>query len=388
MSRKSLPAIRRRRAVAVVAGTAIVLALGVSSSFAVGLGRGGPHPHHGPGHSRPHPSGTATTSPTVAPTADPTATTDPTATATTDPTDAPVPSTTDGTADETTAPSSTTSTTSPAGASDASFWGDTSSIPAAKNVVEVKVLNKTNGQYPDSQVYWKFNGETHSIAEQPYVDMPANSAGRMYFYLGSPDSKYSDFIEFTVGDNVFNGNTTRVDAFGLKLAMLLHNDDGSEQEVGENRATFAESRAATFNRFEAAVPDAFKHLASGTDRIVSPGGDAGFAPGGQYADYMSSYAASVGSSATTQQIFGCSGPLANDAAGCANLNRHVADLPQSDQSTPSAFYQKAPANYYAKFWHDNSIGAKAYGFPYDDYASQSSYISHTDPKYLLVAVGW
>ena len=384
MSRKSLPAIRRRRAVAIVAGTAIVLALGVSTSFAVGVGPGGHHPHHGSGHSRPHPSGGATTSPTAAPTASPTASTQ----APTPDETSPSSSTADDPSKETTAPSSTTSTTSPSGASDASFWGKTSTIPAAKNVVEVKVLNKTNGKYPDSQVFWKFNGEEHSIAEQPYVDMPANSAGRMYFYLGSPDSKFNDFVEFTVGDNVFNGNTTRVDAFGLKLAMLLHNDDGSEQEVGENRATFAESRDATFARFEAAVPDAFKHLASGTDRIVSPGGDAGFAPGGQYADYMSSYAASVGSSATTQQIFGCSGPLANDAAGCAKLNRHVADLSQADQSTPSSFYKKAPANYYAKFWHDNSIGAKAYGFPYDDYASQSSYISHTDPKYLLVAVGW
>ncbi|GAA3593526.1 hypothetical protein GCM10022223_05540 [Kineosporia mesophila] len=255
-------------------------------------------------------------------------------------------------------------------------------------MVQVKVLNKTNGKYPDSQVYWTFNGQTHSIAQQPYVDMPANAAGRMTFHLGSPDSKYNDFIEFTVGDNVFNGNTTRVDAFGLKLAMLLHNDDGSEQEVGENRATFAESREATFQRFAAAVPAEFKHLASGTDRIVSPGGDSAFAPGGQYADYLSSYASSVGSKATTQQIFGCSGPLANDAAGCANLNRHVADLPEADWSKPSSYYKKAPANYYAEFWHDNAIDAKAYGFPYDDYASQSSYISHTDPKYLLVAVGW
>jgi len=29
--------------------------------------------------------------------------------------------------------------------------------------------------------------------------MPANSAGRMYFHLGSPTSQYFDFIAFTVG---------------------------------------------------------------------------------------------------------------------------------------------------------------------------------------------
>ena len=73
------------------------------------------------------------------------------------------------------------------------FWGDTSTIPAAQNVVEVKVLNRTNGRYPDSQVYWSFNGQTHSIAEQQYLDMPANSAGRMNFYVGQPNGQYFDF---------------------------------------------------------------------------------------------------------------------------------------------------------------------------------------------------
>ena len=33
----------------------------------------------------------------------------------------------------------------------------------------------------------------------------------MYFHLGSPNSRYQDFIEFTVGPDVFNGNTTRVE---------------------------------------------------------------------------------------------------------------------------------------------------------------------------------
>lgn len=52
-----------------------------------------------------------------------------------------------------------------------SFWGSTSDIPPASNAVEVKILNRTNGKYPDSQVYWSFNGQVHSIAEQPYLDM-------------------------------------------------------------------------------------------------------------------------------------------------------------------------------------------------------------------------
>ena len=56
------------------------------------------------------------------------------------------------------------------------FWGDLTNIPPAANVLTVKVLNRTNGAFPDSQVFWTFNGQTHSIAEQPFLDMPANSA--------------------------------------------------------------------------------------------------------------------------------------------------------------------------------------------------------------------
>ena len=176
------------------------------------------------------------------------------------------------------------------------FWGDTSTIPPAQNVLMVKVLNKTNGHYPDSQVYWSFNGQTHSIAEQPYVDMTANSAGRMYFYLGSPTGQYKDFIEFTVGPDVFNGNTTRVDGFGLKLALRLHGHDGYDTQVGEDQATFAEDRTATFQRFVNEVPTEFKHLARCRRRTTSPspGGDSAFRSGGQYANYFTSYAQSVG----------------------------------------------------------------------------------------------
>jgi hypothetical protein len=273
----------------------------------------------------------------------------------------------------------------------ASFWGNTSAIPAATNVLEVAIVNQTNGQYPDSEVYWSFNGQTESIAQQPYIDMPANSAGRMYFYLGTPNGPYYDFIEFTVGSSSINVDTTRVDRFGLKLALLLHGHDGSNQEVGENYATFQESRAATFQRFENFVPTEFKELA--TDQapygIPSPGNDPAFQAGGAYANYFTSYAAANGDTTdSTAQIFGCGGTLAANPTLCSALNRHVAQLPASEQSDPANFYQAAPANYYAEFWHQNAINGKQYGFPYDDDAGQSSDISVTNPQYMVVAVGW
>jgi hypothetical protein len=209
------------------------------------------------------------------------------------------------------------------GAPPASFWGNTGAIPAATHVLEVAIVNQTNGQYPDSQVYWSFNGQTESIAQQPYIDMPANSAGRMYFYLGSPNSQYYDFIEFTVGASSINVDTTRVDRFGLKLALLLHGHDGSNQEVGESYATFQESRSATFARFQSSVPTEFKELA--TDQapygIPSPGNDPAFQPGGAYANYFTSYAAANGdTSDSTAQIFGCGGTLAGYPTPCAGLN--------------------------------------------------------------------
>jgi len=277
------------------------------------------------------------------------------------------------------------------GAPPASFWGNTGAIPAAHNVLEVSVVNQTNGQYPDSQVYWSFNGQTESIAQQPYIDMPANSAGRMYFYLGAPNGPYYDFIEFTVGASSINVDTTRVDRFGLKLALLLHGHDGSSQEVGENYATFTESRAATFQRFENSVPAQFKELATDDAPygIPSPGNDPAFQPGGAYANYFASYAAAEGDTAdSTAQIFGCGGTLAANPVLCAGLNRHVAQLPAAQQSDPANFYQAAPANYYARFWHQNAINGLAYGFPYDDDAGQSSDISVANPQYMVVAVGW
>jgi len=295
-----------------------------------------------------------------------------------------------GGGDITTPPSSPPPTSSaPSSPPPDTFWGDTSSIPAAHNVVEVKVLNRTNGAYPDSQVYWSFNGQVHSIADTPYLDMPANSAGRMYFYLGSPNSQYYDFIEFTVGASVFNGNTTRVDAFGLKIAMRLHAHDGYDVQVGENYATFQESRTATFQRFQNSVPAQFKVLAQtqAPYRIIAPGSDPSFRAGGVNQNYFTAYAQQFGINAATSDIFGCAGGLAADPTNCAALNRHVRQDP-SLYSTPSAYYQAAPANYYAKFWHDNAINALAYGFPYDDYAGQSSFISHGSPQWLEVAVGF
>ncbi|MFG3027903.1 beta-1,3-glucanase family protein [Streptomyces sp. NPDC048253] len=86
------------------------------------------------------------------------------------------------------------------------------------------------------------------------------------------------------------------------------------------------------------------------------------------------YRVTLGVNAAASDIFGCAASLAADPDMCAALDRHVATLPASRQADPSQYYKAAPANHYARFW--------------DDVAGRSSFISHDDPQWLLVAVGW
>jgi hypothetical protein len=301
----------------------------------------------------------------------------------------------------------TTGPTPTSGPSSGVFW-DNSNIPVATQVMTFKFLNRTNGKYPDSQVFWSFNGIVHSIAEAPTFDMPANSSGRMYFGLGvapnaANNSSYWDFIEFTIGPAQFNGNTTRVDAFGLKLAMRLHNADGTEQTVGENLATFQEDRTATFNRFVAAMPAEFKPCGTvmAPYRIPEPGGGCGFNAGGVNQNYYNSYIDSMwANNGITIAKPGPNGSglgaypdlsaaiFRHVGAAAGNFNTNGTIKNQALWADPATFYTAAPAMYYAKFWHDNAYDGKAYGFPYDDVGGYSSYISHANPQYMLVAIGW
>jgi len=290
----------------------------------------------------------------------------------------------------------------------APFW-DASNIPPTPtgDVMTFKILNRTNGQYPDDQVFWSTTvggvTTTNSIAAQPYFQMPANSSGRMEFYLGpqSTSSPYSDFIEFTIGPTFFNGDTTRVDAFGIKLAMQLTCTDGTDIAVGENAATFAENRATTFQRYLNAVPANFQQLAqlNAPYQIISPGGG-GFDTGGAYANYYTAYIAEIwASNGLTIPLAGANG----DGLGAypdlsAAIYRHTAApgtfnpngtlISESMWGNPSNFYQTAPTSYYAQFFHANAINGQQYAFPYDDAGGYSSDVSCSNPKTLLVAVGW
>ena len=276
----------------------------------------------------------------------------------------------------------------------AAFWGNTSAIPTTSNAIEFDFINATNGQYPDSQVYWSVNGVTESIAQSPYYSMASCNSCRINFYLGSTTSQYTDFIELNSSGTTINADTSRVDAFRLPLAIHLHNSDGTDTVVGENDSVFAESRTALFQQFQNFVPAAFQQLATvqAPYAIPAPTNVAAFQPGGADANYMTAYAASLGDTETTQQVFGCQGggtpALNGNAALCAGLNRCVAQFSTAVQNTPSDYYQNAPCNYYAAFWHSVAVNGLQYGFAYDDDNGQSSDFNTTDAQYVQVAVGF
>jgi hypothetical protein len=251
------------------------------------------------------------------------------------------------------------------------------------------------------------------------------------------DANYNtvfDWIEFTVQGGGFWGNTTQVDQFGFPITMAMYNDSGYYRTVG-----ITLTRDEVFSKYKSSVPAEFQTLAS-DKRIIAPCKGL-FRTGRTYGTYMDSYVNEVwnyyanntlyvdhplgkfeGRTSGNQFIFTCtngygtavtgqkyyingkpnndelfegSGVLASgntvelalQAQMCAALNRHIVASPSS-WATPSAYYQAAPCNYFAKFWHDVSIDGKAYGFCYDDVADQSSIIETHSPRALVIGIGW
>src|SRR5262249_36819080 len=157
--------------------------------------------------------------------------------------------------------------------------------------------------------------------------------------------------------------------------------------VGEDYATFAEDRAATFQSFIDSVPAEFKSLAQppfAPYRIVQPGAG-GFDAGGANANYYNSFVDALW--AANGLTIAKPGPNGSGLGAypdvSAAIYRHVGAtagtfdangklLDKSLWTSSTTFYQSAPADYYARFWHTRALDGKAYGFPYDDVGSYSS----------------
>jgi hypothetical protein len=319
-----------------------------------------------------------------------------------------------------------------------------SSIPAptGSGVMSLRIMNATNGAYPDSQIYWAIIGQTgpnqffyvdingnlqpitaalnnapghlvkngvnyaniySTVSQKQWISLPAMPACRIYISLGTPcymttyDNGYAgpninnpsdpnlnvyfDFVEYSLDGAGYHGNTTRVDMFGFPLQhRLVNNGDTFDQTTGELES---ETRAGIFSEYQNSVPSQFVSLGTvqAPYRIVAPI-HGSFAAGQPNANYFAGY-----TSISTQDILMGVGGAA-DRATCAAINRHVYTRPSSDWNTVAYYYQAAPANYYAAFWHPRSINGFAYGFCYDDVNQQSSYLSTANPKGLIIRVGW
>jgi len=317
------------------------------------------------------------------------------------------------------------------GAPPPAFWGDIAGLLVAGKAMTVAFLNRTNGAYPDGQIFWQLRGksdtgetidEFHSIADRPTFDSPGIKSSRMFFYIAPTASaatrgskSYHDFIEYDLARSKttqkwkFNGDTTRVDAFGLKLAIRLQCADGTDLARGEDYGTFLEDRDVTFRKYAADAPMPYGATATqqAPYRILEPGATANFMAGGANSTYWNTY---------VDQVWAANGidpAIVPKPTGylkfkdgshpslIAALTRHVAEQPGTFKSDgtlvnprfwstvpDSAFYTAAPANFYARFWHEHSIAGKAYGFSYDDVGEHSSDIGCESPQRLIVAIGW
>jgi hypothetical protein len=301
------------------------------------------------------------------------------------------------------------------------LWGgapfyDGSNLPAKQNVVLVKFLNRTNGKYADDQITWTANingvASQFTIAQQPFFDMPANSAGRMYFFLNDPtlaedNVDYWDFIEFTVGPTSINLDTTRVDAFGVKISFNLTCSDGTNIALGENQETFTEDRSVTFQRYLKAVPstpggDFQSDEIYAPYRIIEPGA-AGFNAGGADQNYYTNYIADIWSyNGITIPLAGPNGSgLGANPDLSAAIFRHTAPISGTPEfnaagdltnqgmwGNPASFYQLEPYDHYAQWIEAQAINMQQYAFPYNDAGGYSSDIGCSNPQTLLVAIGW
>jgi hypothetical protein len=73
---------------------------------------------------------------------------------------------------------------------------------------------------------------------------------------------------------------------------------------------------------------------------------------------------------------------------CAALNRHVFEQPTRWHDAAYFYPAGGLANYYAKFWHEHSIDAKAYGFAYDDVGDWSPSLYTRAPTTVTFSIGW
>lgn len=261
-----------------------------------------------------------------------------------------------------------------------------------------------------------------------------------------------EMVELTNNQYGFFGNTTRVDSYKYPMGLELFGNGGYQQRTGElkNHADIiAAYKANVPAEFQSTVNNTTGEITFPTKTAAWADGTGGTTPGPQ-ANYMKPYIDAiwnkyknedlifyagnagvfkgrvgaddrlvlVGQSGayagrtgivaarpTTQEALEGKGvfdrrigdgdcDLVVQAQLTAAITRHVVNTttPNPGQQNfydASKFYQAAPANYYARFWHlpGISVGGLSYGFAYDDVADQSATLHTPQPTRAVATFG-
>ena len=303
----------------------------------------------------------------------------------------------------------------------------------------------------------------YSLEESNFVYMPDIISGRMYIGYGeqvyitfnqaadgrigyagpdlnNPTDPNQDvlfeFLEFTIKNKEYWGNTSRVDYFTFPIVTRLFGYDGYDggQYYDKYDRTVGDvgTRDELFNAFKNEVPTEFKTLV--TDKRIMAPCKMTFNEGQIYGHYFDNYVnefwskytnedlvftcdagtfrgrvsgdsmrfTADGDSSTyyvykptTQDVLegkgnfnrGSSRELVIEAQLCAAFNRGVATQP-NNFNNEAQYYQNSVANFYAGFFHRHAIDGIAYGFCYDDVFDHSTLLHFTNPTGLIVDLKW
>jgi hypothetical protein len=279
----------------------------------------------------------------------------------------------------------------------AAFWGNMSSYPTNGSYV---ILNRTNGAFPDSKIFWSIqqNGAKTALSTSNTVKIPGGG-GRFYIWIAPNDSnnRYFDFVEVNYGGS-WLGNTTQVDGYRLPITFKIHSPTGPECTLGSSYHMFYQTHQSKWDEFINEVPKEFTKLATQNNANIyamhTPPVNL-FNTGGPYVDYYSKYEDSVLAHNPGQakknawEISACTGGgMGGDPGYCSAVNRHCGHLAKTEWRNPKNFYLAPPCNYFSNWVHRRSLGSKAYGFPYDDYAEQAAFCGQANVQWLAIAIGW
>jgi|WetSurMetagenome_2_1015567.scaffolds.fasta_scaffold00368_16 hypothetical protein len=297
----------------------------------------------------------------------------------------------------------------------AAFWG--SGYPVATGGVTYVILNRTNGAFPDSQIYWDINGnerapdKAHRLDKGSAITVPAGTGQRFFIYIAPFDSvqtgghtpKYFDWVEQSIGPGagaIYGNNLTRVDGWRLPIKFRIHTAT-ADIDRGDLYELFYQPRKTIFEEFVNEVPKEFTALGtSDAANIYAPNlierkGISLFNTGAPYVGYYDAYQDSVRAhnptapaKTTAWNIFACAGPIGSATWG-GNYNRHVGTLPSSQWCDSSQFYKDFPCNYFSKWCHRRAEGGLQYGFAFDDDCNRfSGIVATNNVQWFAIAIGW